>query len=71
MIRLILAFGLFFLSGCSGSTAPAPYKTANANRLAFIGPRLKAQASTQPAAEQQKVSDVLASWQIEVTAQAK
>lgn len=64
VLAACLALSLF---GCA--TADPAYKVANRNRLAAVKPRLTAYATTQPADEQQKVSDLLSSWQAEVTAQ--
>jgi hypothetical protein len=54
--------------GCGGATAPAAYKLANEARLDAVAPWLEQYAAEHPD-RRQRVSDVLASWGIEVAAQ--
>jgi hypothetical protein len=62
----MLALGV---GGCAGGpAAPAAYKAANEARLNAVAPWLEQYGAEHPE-RRQRVSDVLASWRVEVGAQ--
>lgn len=69
VVWLMSAYLPFVVSGCAAATAPPAYRLANQARLDSVAPWLQEYAADHPA-KRQRVDDVLASWRIEVNAEA-